>query len=121
MILQAKGTNHEIVLNTGLLTQAGVSGAGLRAQGGVIDVGPVDGAFLLADASLVHCDSQTVRFSAAADIQLGGIDAGGIDLVETDDILVGSVSVSPPRRDDDGNLIYITEAMPSDPDDSRWL
>ena len=53
-----------------------MTGADLRTQGGVIDVEAIDGSILLADASLVDSGGQTVRFSAEADIQLGGVDAG---------------------------------------------
>jgi hypothetical protein len=187
MILQAVGTDSDIILNTDLLTQAGgarlvandsivlASGADLLTLGGVIDVEAIDGSILLADASLVDSGGQTIRLSAAADIQLGGVNAGagsvgllatlgsildagdtysdiiadgtriiagnniggigsinvdaldvalgtitvlaetgGIGLVETDDILVGSVSVSLARRDDVGNLMTITDATQSD-------
>jgi hypothetical protein len=54
----------------------------------------------------------------ALDVTLGTISAlaetGGIGLVEADDILIGSVSVSLARRDDDGNLMTITDATLSD-------
>jgi len=105
MILQTMGTNHDIVLNTDLLTQAGVvgriaqesiigmTGADPPTQDGVINVGAIDGSILLADASLVCFDSQTVRFNPDAL-----------------DVTLGTISASPPRRDDDGNLIDITGA-----------
>jgi hypothetical protein len=66
--------NGTLLINDGDANGFGINLLG--TQGGVIDVNSIDGSILMPDASLVDSGSQAVRFSAEADIQLDGIDAG---------------------------------------------
>jgi hypothetical protein len=66
--------NDTLLVNDGDANGFGINLLG--TQGGVIDVNSIDGSILMPDASLVDSGRQAVRFSAEADIQLDGIDAG---------------------------------------------